>query len=219
VSFARRGAFGPILPRAFFARDAVSAARALLGKILVRTTSEGVVAGRIVETEAYRGPTDRAAHSYGGRRTSRNESMWGKPGLAYVYFVYGMHWCANVVCAAVGVPEAVLLRAVEPIDGVDLMRRRRGVDRRGRAIASIAKTPDARLASGPANLCRAFAIDGRDDGVDLAARASQGLVLRDAPDIPRRAIEASPRIGVAYAGPDARRLWRFTLRGSPSLSS
>ena len=197
---------GPVtvLPREFYERDAVRLARALLGKLLVHETADGTAAGRIVEVEAYRGPTDRAAHTAGGRRTPRNEVMWGPAGHAYVYFVYGMHWCANVVAAGPGRPEAVLLRAAEPVEGATLMRARRG-----------AAVVDARLAQGPANLCRAFGIDRAQNGADLVTGP---LRLLDAPPVPAREVVRSPRIGVDYAGPDAARPWRLYVAGSPSVS-
>jgi DNA-3-methyladenine glycosylase len=223
--------FGPVLPRAFFARDAVRVARALLGKTLVRRTPAGLVAGRIVETEAYRGPDDRAAHSAGGRRTPRNEVMWGPPGFAYVYFVYGMHWCLNAVCAPPGKPEAVLLRAVEPLLGLDLMRARRLAGRpaaRGRkaaakhanALASRAAAAllaDEALARGPANLCRAFAVDRALNGAAFVESAA--LSLHDAPPVAARRIAATPRVGVDYAGEDALLPWRFCVVGSPAVSA
>ncbi len=181
------------LARTFYERDALRLARALLGKLLVHDTADGVTAGRIVEVEAYRGPADRAAHSAGGRRTPRNEVMWGAAGHAYVYFVYGMHWCANVVAAAPGEPEAVLLRAVEPVEGLGLMRARRA-----------APVADAHLARGPANLCRAFGIDRAQNGADLVAGA---LRILDAPAVPARRVVRTPRIGVDYAGEDAALPW------------
>jgi len=200
------------LPRSFYERDAVALARALLGRTLVHATAGGVVAGRIVETEAYRGPTDRAAHTFGGRRTPRNEVMWGPAGHAYVYFVYGMHFCLNAVAAGEGIPEAVLLRAAEPLEGVALARSRRGRD-----------VADALLLSGPANLCRALGVDRSRNGADLTSmstgsRTLGALVIADGEPVPPRRIRATPRIGVAYAGPDARRPWRFVVAGSAAVS-
>jgi DNA-3-methyladenine glycosylase len=149
--------------------------------------------GRIVETEAYRGPEDRAAHSYGGRRTARTEVMYGVAGHAYVFFVYGMHWHFNIVAGKLGKPEAVLVRAVEPVSGVDVMCARRG----------MAASP--KLTNGPGKLCEALAIDGSDYGVDLTH--GDALYLVDGP--PPRRIARSPRIGIDYAGSWALRPWRF----------
>jgi DNA-3-methyladenine glycosylase len=194
-----------VLGREFAARPTLLVARALLGKVLVHDTRGGLTAGRIVEVEAYRGPADRAAHTFGGRRTPRNETMWGPAGHLYVYFTYGMHYCCNVVTRGDGLPEAVLLRALEPLDGLALMRRRRG-------NAALA---DAALCRGPANLCRAMGIDRRADGIDLTRGR---LVLLDAPATPDRRIARSPRIGVAYAGADAALPWRFYVRDTPAVS-
>lgn len=194
------------LPRAFYRQPTLRVARALLGKTLVHATDAGVTAGRIVEVEAYRGPADRAAHSAGGHRSARNEVMWGPPGHAYVYFVYGMHHCVNVVCRPAGVPEAVLVRALEPVEGEALMRQRRRLP---------ADAPAWRLCRGPGALCQAMGIARAENGADLGRGA---LRLLDAPMIPARKVARTPRIGVAYAGPDAARPWRFLVRGSRAVS-
>ena len=203
---AARALAAPILPLDFYRRPTLRVARALLGKILVHRRRGTLTAGRIVEVEAYRGPEDRAAHTAGGRRTARNEVMWGAGGHLYVYFTYGMHYCCNVVTRAAGEPEAVLLRALEPIAGAALMRRRRGIS---------ADVPLAALARGPGNLCRAMGIDRRNDGADLAHGT---ILILDAPPVPSAAIAVSPRIGVAYAGAHALRPWRFFVRSSPAVS-
>ena len=199
------------LPRAFYERDALRLARALLGKVLVVRGAEGVMAARLVEVEAYRGPKDLAAHTAGGRRTPRNEVMWGPAGHLYVYFVYGMHWCANVVAAAPGRPEAVLLRGAEPLSGIELMRTRRPAARR-----------DAELLRGPANLCRALGIDRARNGADLVAGTSAGaagdIVIVDAPPVAARDVARTPRIGVDYAGEHAALPWRLFVKGSPGVS-
>ncbi len=170
-------------------------ARDLLGKLLVRRTREGVCIGRIIETEAYCGVRDRACHTFAGRRTPRTETMWGPPGHAYIYFTYGMHWCLNAVCAAEGDPQAVLIRAVEVLSGIDHMRVRRGP-----------RCTDRDICRGPARLCAAFGLSGAQDGADLTQSA---LRIVDAPTLPARQILRAPRIGVGYAGTDAARLWRY----------
>jgi DNA-3-methyladenine glycosylase len=193
------------LGRSFFLQPTLRVARALLGKVLVHETREGRTAGRIVEVEAYRGPRDRAAHSAGGRRTARNETMWGPAGHAYVYFIYGMHHCVNVVTQGPGVPEAVLLRALEPLEGIDLMRARRG----------LASGPEWRLCRGPGSLCQALGVTRADDGADLVAGP---LRILDAPLVRGALVARTTRIGVAYAGPDALKRWRFLIVGSAAVS-
>lgn len=180
------------LPRRFYARPVLIVARELVGKVLVHHTAEGRVTGRIVETEAYRGPEDRAAHSYGGRRTRRTEAMFGVAGHAYVFFVYGMHFHFNIVTGQSGEPHAVLIRAVEPLAGIELMARRRGM-----AADRVA------LTNGPGKLCQAFAITSADYGRDLCGRE---LYLLDAAPV---TVRRSPRIGIDYAGAWAERRWRF----------
>ena len=197
---------GRPLPRDFYLQPTLRVARALLGKVLVHETPEGRAAGRIVEVEAYRGPADRAAHSWGGRRSTRNEVMYGPPGHAYVYFIYGIHYCMNVVCQRPDVPEAVLLRALEPIVGETVMRRRR----------SLPDAPAWRLCRGPGALCQAMGITRAENGADLVRGR---LRVIDAPGIPARRVARTPRIGVAYAGVDAARPWRFVTRGSRAVSA
>jgi DNA-3-methyladenine glycosylase len=198
------------LGRRFYRRDPVTLARALLGQVLVRRLENGVeMRGRIVEVEAYLGAPDRAAHTFGGRRTARNESMWLDGGHAYVYFTYGMHWCLNVVAEHEGVPTACLIRALEPLEGIEEMRRRRA----GRGARAPLR--DTELCSGPAKLTQALRIDGRFDGADLVESDALYLVRGQSRSRP---IARSPRIGVAYAGPWAKRQLRFYLRGNEFVS-
>lgn len=182
----------PKVGREFYARPVLQVARAMVGKVLVSRTSEGETRGRIVEVEAYRGPEDRAAHSYGGRRTPRTDVMFGAAGHAYVFLLYGLHWHLNAVTGFEGQPEAVLVRAVEPIAGLSLMSARRGV---------AADRPE--LTNGPGKLCAAFGIAARHYGIDLTGSE---LFLLEAPKV---RVARSPRIGVDYAGAWAARPWRF----------
>jgi len=195
--------------------DPIALAQSLLGQILVHLTASGRrVAGRIVETEAYLGVEDLAAHSVGGRRTARNEVMYGRPGLAYVFFTYGMHHCFNVVCGREEVPVAVLIRALEPLEGLDQMRRRRA-----RASKKRVTIPaDEELCSGPARLCQALAIDLRHNGIDLAT--SKQLFIEK---VERRGrdpwpIVATPRIGIEYAREWATKPLRWYLMENPHVS-
>jgi DNA-3-methyladenine glycosylase len=198
-------ASGP-LSREFFARPTVDLAGALLGMRLVREADGGLTVGRIVETEAYGGPEDRASHARAGR-TARTEPMFGPVGHAYVYLVYGVHCCLNVVGYADHEAGAVLIRAIEPLAGIEAMRARR--DRPGEAVA--------RLCAGPARLCQAFALDRRFDGHDLTA--GERLWLTAATGQSRETVASGPRIGVDYAGDGwVDRPWRFWLAGNPSIS-
>jgi DNA-3-methyladenine glycosylase len=181
------------LPRSFYSRPALVVARDVIGRTLVHETPAGRVTGRIVEAEAYSGPEDRAAHSYGGRRTARTEVMFGPAGHAYVFFVYGMHWNFNLVTAELDVPHAVLIRAVEPLEGLELMATRRGMAAARRE-----------LTNGPGKLCVAFGIDRAAYGVDLTRGP-----LHLAAGVPARRVARSPRIGVDYAGAWAARPHRF----------
>lgn len=179
-----------MLPRDFYDRDPILVARELLGKHLVLRVGGVERVGRIVETEAYLGPHDLAAHSARGR-TARTEVMFGPPGHAYVYLIYGMHHCMNVVTEAEGRASAVLLRALEPVRNLD---------------------PHTR---GPGLLCKAMGIDRRLNGHDLL---SPVFHIEQPPEAARIAIVRRPRIGVDYAGAWARRLLRFYIRGNPYVS-
>ena len=186
--------------RAWFDRSAAEVAPDLLGTFLVHDAPGGLIAGRIVEVEAYLGPEDLAAHSSRGQ-TPRNSAMFGQPGHLYVYLVYGMHHCVNVVCGPDSKPEAVLLRAAELTKGEQLARTRRG------------DVPTARLASGPGNLAAAFDIDRQLNGVDLLAGP-----VRLQPGPRPRAIDRTARIGVDYAGDWTDRPLRFLIRDDPHRS-
>jgi DNA-3-methyladenine glycosylase len=189
------------LPRAFYEQPTVDVARALLGKYLVRKHTQGTTAGRIVETEAYVGPEDKACHAARGR-TARTEVMFGPAGHAYVYFIYGFHYMLNIVTEPADFPAAVLIRALEPITGTALMKKRRGVDQ------------PRSLASGPGKLCQAFAIDRTLNGEDLCGEI---LYIEDsAENAPE--IVATPRIGVDYAGKWKRKPWRFLIRKNGFVS-
>ncbi|SNB46787.1 DNA-3-methyladenine glycosylase [Geobacter sp. DSM 9736] len=193
------------LPREFYLRDTMEVARDLLGKELVRVTPEGTASGIIVETEAYLGVTDRASHAFGGRLSRRTSIMFEKGGVAYVYLIYGMYWCLNLTTREEGVPECVLVRALEPVVGVDLMTSRRHAT--GRRSCT--------LTNGPGKLCRALAIDGTLYGEDLTGPT---LFVRDAGVAAPVEVVTTPRIGIDYAGEAALHPWRYCLKGSPCLS-
>lgn len=234
-------------PRIWRARDFMMGseelAQRLLGSTLVRELDDGqLLRALIVETEAYLGVKDRASHSFGARRTARNESMYSRGGHAYVYFTYGMHWCFNVVAGEVDDPIAVLVRAAEPLRGVTTMRALRGwpsapidtdgtgeqaCDRPGRQFGKDRdrRLQNSALCRGPANLCKALQIDRALDGWDLTR--GQRLWIESEPahaphapqsraDVPR--VRCSARIGVEYAGAWARRRLRWFIAGHASVS-
>ena len=190
------------LPTSFYERRAPDVAPDLLGKLLVRSGGTART-GRIVEVEAYSGDGDPAAHSRSGP-TARNAAMFGPPGTLYVYRIYGLHWCANAVCALPGTGDAVLLRAVEPLCGHDVMAASRGND--GRRIQCVD------LCSGPAKLTQAFGIDAAHNGSDITA--SSGLSIRDDGWVPSH-ITATQRIGISRG---TERPWRWYVTGNPHVS-
>jgi DNA-3-methyladenine glycosylase len=193
------------LSREFFLRgDTVRVARELLGKLLVVPTKDGTrVSGKIVETEAYLGPQDRAAHSFGGRRTQRNEVMYGCGGFSYVYFVYGMYFQFNVVTGPPDHPHAILIRAIEPVEGIETMRKRRG------------EMKDPNLTSGPGKLTIAMSIDRGLNGEDLRG---DKVWIEEFEKVTPKQIAAGPRVGIDYAGEFIEKPWRFWIRGSEYVS-
>jgi DNA-3-methyladenine glycosylase len=195
VSTIRRAA---TLPVSFFQRPAEVVARELLGTMVVSTVGRRRTVGRIVETEAYLGRDDPASHGYQDRRHAQNESLYGPPATWYVYLSYGMHWCANLVCGPVGHASAVLLRALEPLEGLVTMRRRRGA------------VPDRQLCAGPGRLCQALGITRSLDGAMMRRSSVTVLPARVPPDV-----VASTRIGITKAAD-----WplRFVIGGSPWIS-
>ncbi|HYN21353.1 MAG TPA: DNA-3-methyladenine glycosylase [Thermoanaerobaculia bacterium] len=194
------------LPVSFYRRPAEEVARDLLGRWLVRDLDgEGLVL-RLVEVEAYLGAPDRASHAWGGRRTPRNASLYLPGGHAYVYFIYGMHWCLNAVTGEQDIGSAVLIRAGEPLEGEERMRANR---------RWTAKLRAGDLAGGPGKLCRALAIDRTLDGVRLD---KGNLRITAGEPIDSADIAAGPRIGVDYAGEAAAWPLRFALRGNAHVS-
>ena len=190
------------LERAWFDRPSDEVAHDLIGCRLVHASGDGTVGGRIVEVEAYRGPEDLAAHSARGR-TPRNAVMFGSPGHLYVYLVYGLHHCLNVVAGPDDKPEAVLIRALALDEGVELARSRRGE-----------RVADPRLAAGPGNVGRALGVDRGVNGVDLL----DGPIRVEPRAGPPPAVTRGPRIGVDYAGAWAARPLRFWIPGDPHVS-
>jgi DNA-3-methyladenine glycosylase len=181
---ARRSRLGVPLTRAFYTRETEIVARELLGTVLEVHSREGIASGRIVETEAYIGEHDLACHAAAGR-TARTEPLYGPPAIAYVYFIYGMYWCFNAVTRAEGAPSAVLVRAVEPVDGIDLMRRRRPKAKR-----------DVDLTNGPGKLCLALGI-GREHNTARLDRPP--IVIRRGVEIVDADVVVTPRIGITQS--------------------
>ena len=190
------------LTREFFLNDGLTLARALLGKVLVHDSDEGLTSGIIVETEAYLGPEDKAAHTCNNRRTSRTEVIFGEGGHAYVYLVYGLHCCFNVTANIAGKPECVLIRALEPLEGVSLMMKRRRTDR----VRS--------LCDGPGKLCGALGITRELYGADLCG---DELYILDG-ESRNIEVEAAPRIGIDYAEEYRDVCWRFCVAGNRYVS-
>ncbi|MFU0826271.1 MAG: putative 3-methyladenine DNA glycosylase [Lachnoclostridium sp.] len=191
------------ITRDFYLRDAVTVAKDLLGLTLVHETEEGITKGIIVETEAYMGPKDPAAHSYKKSPSGRTNVQYQEGGYAYVYLIYGMYYCMNIVTNKVNIPEVVLLRALEPIEGLDLMKKRRGTDK------------IVNLCSGPGKLCKAMGIDKNSYGMDLCGDRlylENNHIYKDFEIVP------SKRINIDYAGEAKDYLWRFTIKDNKYVS-
>ena len=195
------------LPAKFYEQgDVLAISRELLGKVLYTQFNDNLTSGIIVETEAYAGETDRASHAYGGKRTQRTEVMYASGGIAYIYLCYGIHHLFNVVTNIEGIPHAVLIRAIEPKDGIEIMLQRRNK-----------KKINPSLAAGPGALTQALGITKINSGISL----KDNLIWLEDQNIfySNQDIIASPRVGVQYAGNDAQNSWRFQIENSPYVSS
>jgi DNA-3-methyladenine glycosylase len=196
------------LKRAFYQRDTLLVARELLGMRLVRRSKDGTTSGIIVETEAYIGFNDKASHASRGM-TGRNEVMFGTGGYSYIYFIYGIYYCFNIVTEKAGYPAAVLVRALEPLEGIGLMAERRG-------IKEVTPKNIVTLTNGPSKLCRALSIDKALNGADLCGDELYIAV----PEDPRSfTIISTPRIGIHYAGEAVDYPWRFIVEGNRFVSN
>lgn len=191
------------LPREFYNRDVLTVAEEILGKTLVHITKDGVAKGKIVEVEAYNGLCDKAAHSYKNLRSKRTEIQYGEGGYAYVYLIYGMHHCMNIVVNRENLPEVLLLRALQPIEGLELMKKRR-------------KTENVKmLCNGPGKLCQAMEITREHYGEDLCG---ENFYLENTPSVKPEEIVRTKRINIDYAKEAVDFPWRFFIKGNPYVS-
>ena len=192
------------IERKFYMRDAVTVGKDILGKIIVKKTADGrIMSGRITEVEAYMGITDKASHSYGGRRTKRTEVMYKEGGYSYVFLIYGMYECFNVTAGREGDPQAVLIRGVEPLENKNLMWEKR----------KVKKEKD--ISNGPGKLTKALGITKEDNGADLTA--GENIWLEDDGYKVKDIVETT-RIGIDYAEEDALKPWRFYIKDSIFVS-
>jgi DNA-3-methyladenine glycosylase len=192
-----------MLMRDFYQRTTEVVARELLGKLLVRTHAQGDVVLRLTEVEAYLGVADPACHTFGGRRTPRTETMWGEAGHAYVYLIYGLHSCLNVVTVGASRPEAVLIRGGVAEGGLELVRKRRGL-----------KVGEESLTDGPGKLCQALAVSRADDGTDLCATGAPIRICDDGVEVPEGRVQRLPRVGIDYAREAAAWPLRFRVESN-----
>ncbi|SEP32253.1 DNA-3-methyladenine glycosylase [Propionispora vibrioides] len=198
------------LTREFYNRDSVIVARELLGKVLVHEVEGQKVAAKIVEAEAYMGIEDRAAHSYGGKRTPRVEVMYGDPGFSYIFIIYGMHYCFNIVTREKGTPQAVLLRAAEPLQGIEQMAQ----TRYKKPYGQLTKSQRKGLTNGPGKLCKALSINKNFNGMDLCG---DELYIEEG-EPQEFNIITTTRVGIDYAGEAREYPWRFYIEGNEYVS-
>ena len=197
--------------RSFYERNTLIVARKLLGCVLVHVTPEGVTKGRIVETEAYMGPEDKGAHSYGGRHTPRMDPLYKTGGFAYIYQLHGYNYCINVVTQRESMPQAVLIRALEPVEGLELMAKRRKID-----ISDAKKSKLKNITNGPSKLCQAMNINTSLNGIDLCG--DEVFITNQTGLRSKEEIIAAPRVNIDYAEEYRDKLWRFLLRGNAFVS-
>ena len=199
------------LEKSFYERDTLTVYKELLSCVLVHVTPQGTTKGRIVETEAYLGPEDKGAHSYGGRHTPRMDPLYETGGFAYIYQLHGYNYCINVVTQKEDMPQAVLLRAVEPLKGLELMARRRNID-----ISEGKMNKLKNLTNGPSKLCQAMDIDTSLNGIDLCG---DDIFIEPPTGLKRgEEIVAAPRVHIDYAEEYRDKLWRFLLRRNRFVS-
>ncbi|WP_032120603.1 DNA-3-methyladenine glycosylase [Clostridium amazonitimonense] len=201
------------LDREFYKRDTLIVAQELLGKILVKKINNQFIMGRIVEVEAYKGLIDKAAHSYGGKVTNRNRIMYGDGGYAYVFLIYGMYYCMNIVTSTIGNPEAVLIRGIEPLDGVNIMSELRF----NKSFNDLSKKEKRNLSNGPGKLCLAFNITKEENGMDMCG---DDLYVLDNTMDPMNNINiaTSKRINIDYAEEAKDFYWRFFIKDNMYVS-
>ena len=202
------------LTEEFYARGTLQVAKELLGKVLVHEVNGIKLKGRIVETEGYIGSIDKAAHAYGGKRTPRTETLYGRPGIAYVFIIYGMYYCFNVITKEEGSPEGVLVRAVEPIEGIEEMSKLRY----NKAYSELTKAQFKNLTSGPSKLCMAMKINKENNKQDLC---SNELYIEESEEfkaLQKIEIVEAKRIGIDYAEEAKDFLWRFYIKNNPWVS-
>ncbi|WP_246583047.1 DNA-3-methyladenine glycosylase [Clostridium simiarum] len=201
------------LDREFYKRDTLIVAQELLGKILVKKINNQFIMGRIVEVEAYKGLIDKAAHSYGGKITNRNRIMYGDGGYAYVFLIYGMYYCMNIVTSTIGNPEAALIRGIEPLDGVNIMSELRF----NKSFNDLSKKEKRNLSNGPGKLCLAFNITKEENGMDMCG---DDLYVLDNTMDPMNNINiaTSKRINIDYSEEAKDFHWRFFIKDNMYVS-